>query len=182
MRTRTITTHLEMTDPKDLRPAKSRRTDLEIRQAKIPCPEFNRFFYSAVGGDWYWLERLKWTYERWRDYLDRPQLQTWYATVDGTPVGYFELEMQPGSSVEIVYFGLLPQFVGQGLGGQLLTAAVERAWLMGPRRVWLHTCTHDHPTALSNYQARGFRIFKEEVAEEDLPEKPLGPWPGAKKL
>jgi GNAT superfamily N-acetyltransferase len=181
MQKRTITTHLEMTDPADLRPAKSRRADLEICQAKLPCPEFNRFLYAAVGGDWFWLERLNWTCERWRAYLDRPGLQTWYATVSGTPAGYFELEMQPGSSVEIVYFGLLPQFVGQGLGGLLLTAAVERAWRMGAKRVWLHTCNHDHPKALANYQARGFRIFKEEVKEEDLPERSPGPWPGAEK-
>jgi GNAT superfamily N-acetyltransferase len=81
--------------------------------------------------------------------------------------------------VEIVYFGIMPQFVGKGLGGALLTAAVERAWQMGPTRVWVHTCSLDHPSALGNYLARGFRIFKQEIGHEDLPEQSPGPWPGS---
>jgi GNAT superfamily N-acetyltransferase len=178
---RTVTTyHLEMTDPTDLRPSAKRRTDLQIHQAEIPCPELNRFFYTAAGGDWFWLDRLKWSYEHWRRYVDRPELRTWYGAVSGTPAGYFELEAQPGSNVEIAYFGLLPQFVGQGLGGTLLTAAIERAWQMNAKRVWLHTCTEDHPSALANYQRRGFRVFKEVVEDEDLPEHSPGPWPGCR--
>jgi GNAT superfamily N-acetyltransferase len=60
------------------------------------------------------------------------------------------------------YFGLLPPFLGQGIGGALLTAAIERAWAMDARRVWVHTCTLDHPAALRNYQARGFRLYDEK--------------------
>jgi len=182
MRTAVTTYHLEMTDPAALRPARPPRADLEVKQAKVPCPELNRFFYTAVGGDWYWIDRLKWSYERWQTYLDRPELETWLGYSGGTPAGYFELEAQLGSNVEIVYFGILPQFVGQGLGGALLAAAVERAWQMGPTRVWVHTCTLDHPSALGNYLARGFRIFKQETAHEDLPEQTPGPWPGSGKI
>jgi GNAT superfamily N-acetyltransferase len=78
-------------------------------------------------------------------------------------VGYFELESQAGGNVEISYFGLLPESIGKGLGGALLSAAVEGAWkLPDTRRVWVHTCTHDHEHALANYLKRGFRIFKTE--------------------
>lgn len=84
-----------------------------------------------------------------------------------------------GENVEIAYFGLLPQFIGKGFGGHLLTRAVEQAWAMGARRVWVHTCTLDGPAALANYQARGFRIYKEVVSEETLPDQTPGPWPGA---
>ena len=181
MRTAVTTYHLEMRDPGDLRPSRPPRADLEVRQARAPCPELNRFFYTAVGGDWFWIDRLKWSYERWLSYLDRPELETWIGFTAGTPAGYFELEAQLGSNVEIVYFGLLPQFTGQGLGGMLLTAAIERAWQMGPTWVWMHTCSLDHPSALANYLARGFRIFKEEVAHEDLPNEAPGPWPGSGK-
>ena len=66
-----------MTDPSVLRPARPPRGDWETRQVKVPCPELNRFFYTAVGGDWHWLDRLKWSYERWLSYLDRPEVQTW---------------------------------------------------------------------------------------------------------
>lgn len=87
----------------------------------------------------------------------------------GVPAGYCEMEAQPGGDMEIVYFGLLSRFIGQGLGGHLLTAAVERAWELGSRRVWLHTCTLDHPTALAHYQARGFRIYRQETKSKELP-------------
>jgi ribosomal protein S18 acetylase RimI-like enzyme len=176
----TITTYyLEMTDAAALRPRRLARADVEIRRAAIPSPELNRFFYTAVGGDWYWLERLVWTYDRWLAYLERPELETWILWVDGTPAGYFELEDQPGGNVEIVYFGVLPRFTGQGLGGHLLTAAVERAWQKGAARVWLHTCTLDHPGAVANYRARGFQIFRTEEKSLELPDQPPGPWPGA---
>jgi hypothetical protein len=65
------------------------------------------------------------------------------------------------------------------LGGALLTATVERAWALGARRVWVHTCSLDHPNALPGYQARGFRVFKIVHTEEELPERSPGPWPGA---
>jgi GNAT superfamily N-acetyltransferase len=68
-----------------------------------------------------------------------------------------------------------------GLGGPLLSAAVTRAWEMGARRVWVHTCDLDHPRALANYQARGFRVFHVECKVEQLPDEPLEVWPGAGK-
>jgi GNAT superfamily N-acetyltransferase len=58
----------------------------------------------------------------------------------------------------------LPQFVGKGLGGGLLSAAIENAWGAETNRVWVHTCSLDHPNALKNYQARGFQIYRETLA------------------
>ncbi len=173
------TTYLEMTDARDLRPALRPGEEMVVRQARIPCPELNRFLYTAVGGEWYWTDRLPWTYERWSEYLDRPGLETWIGYVEGTPAGYFELERQPEGSVEIAYFGLLPRFIGKGLGGHLLTAAIRHAWEGGAARVWVHTCTLDGPAALSNYQARGMRVYRVEETESVIPDRPPGPWPGA---
>lgn len=172
--------HLEMTSPSDLRPGRPAAEELEVRQARIPCPELSRFLYSAVGGDWFWIDRLSWTYDRWLAWLERPEVETWVGYVQGTPAGYFELEMQTGGNVELAYFGLLPRFIGRGLGGVLLTAAVERAWRMGASRVWLHTCSLDAPAALASYQARGFRVFRTERLVQEFPEQTPGPWPGAR--
>jgi GNAT superfamily N-acetyltransferase len=211
------TWHLEMLDPSWLRPAQGRGRNvaaagegegeppaaaaLAVLRAEIPSPELSRFLYTAVGGDWWWTNRLSWTYDRWLAHLDRPALQTWVGYVAGTPVGYFELERQPrpapevgaervpGADVEVVQFGLLPAFVGRGLGGAMLTAAAQRAWAMpaagdepggAVRRVWLHTCTLDSPPALANYQARGFRVFRTETRVKTFPEATPGPWPGAR--
>lgn len=180
MKTQVTTYHLEMTDPAQLLPTSQRAAELLVQQAAIPCPELNRFLYASVGGDWYWIDRLGWSYDRWLAYLQRPEVETWIGYVAGTPAGYFELEKQSEGNVEIVYFGLLPQFVGRGLGGALLTETIRRAWAMSATRVWLHTCSLDGPHALANYQARGFRLFKEEVADVELPAEPVGPWPGAR--
>jgi GNAT superfamily N-acetyltransferase len=181
VRVEVTTYHLEMTDPHDLRPKRVEHDALEIRQAKVPSPELNRFLYTAVGGDWHWIDRLNWTYHQWLEWVDRPELETWVAYLSGTPAGYFELEQQPEGNVEIVHFGLLPRFIGKGLGGHLLTVATERAWQMGATRVWVHTCSLDHPGALANYRSRGFRVFREETKSKDLPDEPPGPWPGAQR-
>ena len=109
--------YLEMNDPCELRAKSPPRIGLTVVQVSTPQPELNRFFYSAVGGDWFWIDRLAWTYSDWMKYLNRPDLQTWIITVDGVPAGYFELERQVGDNIEIVYFGLLPAFVEQGIGG-----------------------------------------------------------------
>src|SRR4029077_17710504 len=143
---------LEMRDPAELKPARPPATPVSIERAEVPQPELNRFLYTAVGGEWYWLVWLPWTYERWMAWLDRPEVETWVARCAGSPAGYFELERQDGGDVEIAYFGLLPQYIGQGIGGHLLTSTIQRAWaLEGPRRVWVHTCSLDHPSALANY-------------------------------
>ena len=174
---------LEMHDAGELKPARAAAMPVSIERAEVPQPELNRFLYTAVGGEWYWLGRLPWTYERWMAWLDRPEVETWVARCAGSPAGYFELERQEGGDVEIAYFGLLPQYIGKGIGGHLLTSTVERAWALGgTRRVWVHTCSLDHPSALANYQARGLEVFEVGTEAHDLPAEPPGPWPGANSL
>ena len=175
------TTYLELAADAPLRAPARARPDYEVRQAVAVSPEFSRFLYTSVGWRWNWNRRLPWTFADWREYLSRPELETWVAYLDGVPAGYFELRSEPaesGDGVEIVQFGLLPAFVGRALGGCLLCDAVTRGREVGTGRVWLHTCTDDHPHALANYRARGFVPFKvEEEAEQALVDGE--PWPGA---
>jgi GNAT superfamily N-acetyltransferase len=170
-------THLELRSLTGLVPAR-RPVSATLIQARLPSPEFARFLYTAVGGDWYWRDRLPWTWEQWRAHLASPGRELWYAALDGTPVGYFELDATTPPSVEIAYFGLLPAFVGRGLGGWLLDQAARRGFALG-QRVWLHTCSLDGPAALPNYLARGFVPFRVDRRSVDLPVEPPGPWPGA---
>ena len=117
------TTYLEMTSATEAA-SFDRRRRLDVRRAEVPCPELNRFLYTAVGSDWWWYGRLGWSRAQWLAYLDRPELETWVAYLSGTPAGYFELEAQRGSDLELVHFGLLPMFIGRGLGSELLVAAI----------------------------------------------------------
>jgi GNAT superfamily N-acetyltransferase len=168
-------TYLEMTSRSEAVPFMGERR-LELRRAEIPSPELNRFLYQTVGSPWWWHERLVWDRDRWMLWLDRPEVETWIAYLAGTPAGYFELEAQPGGEVEIVYFGLLPSFIGRGLGAELLWGAVARGWQLATRRVWVHTCTLDHPRALPNYRARGFRVFDTVTKTAHLPDVKPTPW------
>jgi GNAT superfamily N-acetyltransferase len=152
--------------------------DFQVIEAKIPAPEFQRFWYTAIGGDWHWTDRLNWTLEQWRNWCDRPELRLFVAYLEGTPAGYFNLEHQ-GDNIEIKYFGLLPHFTGHGWGAILLSKCLEQAWDGGAKRIHLNTCSLDGPAALRNYQARGFKIYNTEIKDEVMPEKPPGPWPGA---
>jgi GNAT superfamily N-acetyltransferase len=171
---------LEMTSPADVRPVRRAVDGFRVERSAIPSPALNRFFYTAVGGDWYWTDRLEWSWDEWLAWLDRPEHETWIGSLHGTPAGYFELERQTAGTVELVYFGLLPGFLGKGLGGVLLTAAVERAWAIAEtRRVWVHTCSLDGPAALANYQGRGFRLYATERHVKELPVETPGVWPGA---
>ncbi|MFF4158924.1 GNAT family N-acetyltransferase [Streptomyces sp. NPDC001678] len=187
--TTTVTTwSLEQTSPTDLVPARvpDASSGIRIERAAVPCPEFSRFLYTAVGGDITWTDRLSWPYDRWAAFLERPGTETWVAYEHGTPAGYVELDPQPEGAVEIAYFGLIPGFRGRRIGGHLLSVGTARAWDLAERwpereptkRVWLHTCSLDGPHALGNYERRGFRVFDTKVTEE--PEVPApGPWPGA---
>lgn len=176
MQVEVTTWYLEIQAREQLRPKLVEHPDLAIHQVQHPSPEFSRFLYTSVGGPWYWCDRLPWNYDRWMAYLDRPQVQTWVAYVAGTPAGYVELEAQPGANVEIAYFGLLPRFLGQGLGGHLLTIGSQKAWNMGASRVWVHTCSLDGPHAYNNYVARGFTLYETRTTTESIPDSPPGPW------
>lgn len=161
MLTDVTTWHLDMKTPGQLRPARPPQHDATLMRAEIPCPELSRFLYSVVGADWCWTDRDAWTLDRWRAWVEHAE--TWVAYVSGTPAGYFELDRPADGEVNIVYFGLLPWAIGQGLGGWLLTRAIERAWTLGPSIVTVNTCSLDGPHALANYRARGFEIARMSV-------------------
>lgn len=82
----------------------------------------------------------------------------------GTIAGYYELHRPDGANAEIRYFGLAAWAIGKGFGGPLLSHAIDSAWAWaGTERVWVHTCTFDHPSALANYQARGMQLYRQET-------------------
>lgn len=163
-------TYLEMRSREELKPALSDDPRIRIEEQRDCSVVFFRYLYTEVGGSYHWIDRLPWTDEQIRAYLQEPEISLWLMTYDETPAGYFELRKCEDGSMEIAYFGLLPGFLGRGLGKHLLTCAVEQSWSDGARRVWLHTCTLDDKAAMPNYLKRGFRPFKTEVYTVELTE------------
>lgn len=172
-----------MHEPSQLRsPDGALPKGFEVRELKNPDRRFNREMYFGVGERWRWIDKRIWSDAEWKNYASDPNLRTFGGYCDGQIAGYYELRRGPNTGhrsqgtrhndeIEIAYFGLLPGFIGRGLGGALLTSAIENAWNWSPTpmRVWVHTCNRDHPQALANYRARGFRIYKTEQEKLSSP-------------
>jgi GNAT superfamily N-acetyltransferase len=158
-----VRTYLEMRSPGELRPGPVPSPAPQVERLSQCSVELFRYLYEKVGQAHRWTDRLSWSDEAVRQHLDTPGVSMWLMSWEGLPAGYFELREHEDDSVEIAYFGLLPDFIGRGWGKYLLTRAVESAWQVGVQRVWLHTCTLDHPAALPNYLKRGFRRVREEI-------------------
>lgn len=160
------TTFLEMSDLSELiPPAASNTVPLRLSLKKIDTGAACASMYSAVGKSQYWnIYRWAWNANDWQRYLERPGIEAWLIEGEGRiPVGYLELKVHEDASVEVLIFGVLPEFIGHGFGGQALALAARRCLERKPSRVWLHTCSLDHPSALKNYYARGFKFVREEV-------------------
>ena len=151
-----------MLDPSELEPALSDDPLIHIEPQPDCSVELFRMLYAEVGKNYHWIDRLLWTDEQIAEYLQDEAISLWLMTYDHEKAGYFELRKCEDGSTEIAYFGLLPEFIGRGLGKHLLTYAVKQAWADGANRVWLHTCTLDDPAAKPNYLRRGFKPFKTE--------------------
>ena len=160
------TIYLEMTAPSELRPRRSEDPRFTIREAVVPQWRVNRFLYALVGEQWDWVDKRGWSDQQWQDYVSSGSLRTFLAFLEGNIAGYYELSRDESGSVEIAYLGLAPQFIGRGLGAALLTDALEKAWTWDAQRVWVHTCTLDHPAAVRNYEGRGMRVYDRQVTEE----------------
>lgn len=158
-------TYLVMADRSRLVPGRVPDVPASLVRARR-CPvSLYRYLYAEVGRAHRWTDRLAWTDDQVRAYLATAGLELWLLLCDGTPAGYAELQRMGGGRVEVVYFGLLPDFIGAGLGGWFLGEAVARAWEGGTLAVTLNTCTFDHPHALANYRARGFEVERAEDYE-----------------
>jgi GNAT superfamily N-acetyltransferase len=161
-------THLEMRDPSALRPSRPPSADARLNR-EYPSVDEYRAIYTAVGNRWHWRDRLVMPDQALADYLGARNVSVWVLRVGGELAGFFELQQYSDKSVEIMYFGLVPDFIGQGLGGWMLTRAIEESFALGAPLLTLHTCTLDAPTALPNYLARGFVIARAEQYFQTIP-------------
>ena len=163
-----VRTYLEMRSPGALRRAPAPAPDALVRREPRPTPARYRALYAGVGGAYHWRDRLGWTDEELAAHLALRSVQLFVLEVAGETAGFFELKRHFDDSVEIAYFGLLPGFLGRGLGKFMLTRAIEEAWALDATRVWVHTCTLDDAAALPNYRARGMTEFRTEHYQAEI--------------
>ena len=153
---------LELKDLKNLKTNSINEKKYLVKKIK-PDFQLNKFFYKQVGKKHRWIDRLSWSDGKWINYISNKNLETYIISESDELVGFFELLYNPElKETEISYFGLLEEFIGKGIGGYALSVAIKKSFEKNIRRVWLHTCTFDHPNALKNYIARGMTVFKKE--------------------
>ena len=154
-RVATIVTSLEMLARPPLRPLPASPLQL----VRWPAPDLAKYraLFRRVGEPWLWFSRLVMTDAELRAIVSDPRVQV-FAVVDraGIEVGMLELDFREQGVCELAYFGLVPQLAGQGHGRWLMAQALALAWTADVRRVWVHTCSLDHPSALGFYRAQGF--------------------------
>lgn len=133
----------------------------EPRLRRIAAPELAgyRALFRRVGDDWLWTSRLVLSDAALAAIIGNPRVEVYAVERDGAEIGMVELYLRIDGEVEIVYFGLIAEAVGQGLGRLVMAKALQSAWRPGVAKVWLHTCSHDHPAALKFYTACGFEPY-----------------------
>jgi ribosomal protein S18 acetylase RimI-like enzyme len=142
---------------------------LALMHAENCTVSFYRYIYNTVGEPWLWFERRLYDDAELAALIHKPTIEIFVLYVRGVPAGFFELDTAAPRETKILYFGLIPDFIGRRLGPYMLQAAIDRAWSSRPiDRLWLHTSTYDHPRALGVYQRAGFVVYaRRPVAFED---------------
>lgn len=164
----TIVTSLEMRERPKPRPTPP--SPLSLVRWEAPSNERYRTLFRRVGEPWLWFSRLVMSDADLRAILDDPLVEVYAATDrSGIELGMLELDFRVPGTCELSYFGLVPEVVGQGNGGWLMRHALALAWRFAIGRVWVHTCTLDHPSALGFYRRHGFVPYKRIVETFDDP-------------
>lgn len=157
----TIVTYLEMWTPPS---GKCGHCELEIRRIEHPSAEQYRRLFTRVGSKWLWFSRLIMPEPDLMRTIADPNVKL-YAIKNSAneDCGILELDFREKEECEIAFLGLVPELAGKGLGRWLLGKAVELAWIDGVKRVHVHTCSLDHPAALSAYLRAGFKAYKRAI-------------------
>ncbi|MCK1357905.1 GNAT family N-acetyltransferase [Bradyrhizobium sp. 199] len=162
-----VVTHLEMTAPP------VRRDDptgaWALRKVDAPALPWYRDLFRRVGEDWLWFSRARMTGTELAATIHAPGIEIYALSADGSDEGLLELDFRKAGQCELVYFGVTAPLIGTGAARFLMNRALEIAWSRDLSRVWVHTCTFDHASAIAFYQRSGFRPFRRQIEIADDP-------------
>jgi GNAT superfamily N-acetyltransferase len=163
-----VVTALEMTAPPARRPVPPAERFAVHRVAR-PALDWYRDLFRRIGTDWLWFSRLRLSDPALAAIIHDPAVEVSALRVADRDEGLLELDFRVPDEVELAFFGVTPSLIGHGAGRRLMDAALERAWAGRPRRVWVHTCTLDHPGALAFYRRSGFTPYRTQIEIADDP-------------
>jgi GNAT superfamily N-acetyltransferase len=134
-----------------------------LRRIERPDVDWYRDLFRRVGAPWLWQSRLRLSSDALEAVIRSPDVTMWAAVEDGRDEGLLELDFREPQVCELAFLGLTGSLVGRGAGRLLMGHALANAWSRPIRRLWVHTCTLDHPAALGFYIRSGFRPFKRQL-------------------
>jgi len=156
-----IVTYLEMRVPPHQEIAPS---PLSLKHIEVPQPQHYQELFRLVGSPWLWFSRLVLDEAHLASIIQHPKVELDVVLDEaGREVGILELDFREPQECELSFIGLVPELSGKGHGRWLLAEAVHRAWREGVDRVHVHTCSLDHPAALSAYLRAGFTPYKRAI-------------------
>jgi GNAT superfamily N-acetyltransferase len=164
-----IVTFLEMTTRPPHRSVHGPIESLLVRHVPEPSLDWYRDLYRRVGDDLMWFSRLRMSSADLVIIIQSPDVEVLALAREGQDEGLLELDFRVPGECEIAFFGVTPALVGTGAGRMLMNLAIERAFARPIRRLWLHTCTLDHPKALPFYIRSGFVPYQRKVEIADDP-------------
>lgn len=162
-----VVTHLEMTAPPA--PRDDPPGNWTLRKVDAPALLWYRDLFRRVGEDWLWFSRARMNDTELAAIIHAPDIEVYALVADGHDQGLLELDFRQPGQCELVYFGITAPLIGTGATRFLMNRALELAWSRDVHRVWVHTCTFDHPSAVAFYQRSGFRAFRRQVEIADDP-------------
>ncbi|MFC4172140.1 GNAT family N-acetyltransferase [Microvirga sp. GCM10011540] len=163
----TVVTYLEMHEPPRLSPVRAPE-GLSLERIDHDLVRYRRLF-RRIGEDWLWFSRAVMPDGDLASILGDPAVEA-YALNDGTgDVGLLELDFRSQNEAELAFLGLVPGIIGQGAGRYLMTEALRRAFARPVSRFFVHTCSLDHPSALTFYLRSGFTAYKRAIEVADDP-------------
>jgi ribosomal protein S18 acetylase RimI-like enzyme len=128
-----------------------------------------RRLFSEVGRPWLWFSRASLSDAELRAIVDDAAVEALAFVVDGIDSGILELDFRKPDECELAFLGLVPEAIGRGLGRELAAEAIRRAFSRPISRLWLHTCTLDHPAAIAFYRSVGFLPYRRALEVADDP-------------
>ena len=161
VRVAVVVTFLRMDRPPDA-PAQPLPEGMQVRLEPYCSVATYRYLYNTVGAQYVWWLRRTVPDPQLAILLRNPALSIHllYGS-DDQVAGFYELDATAWPTVNLSYFGLMPQAVGRGIGLAFLRHAVDEVWSRGARCMTVNTCTADHPRALPTYLRAGFRPVRE---------------------
>jgi ribosomal protein S18 acetylase RimI-like enzyme len=137
---------------------------LKLERVSVPQPEHYRELFKRIGARWLWFSRLLMDDAHLASIIQHPKVEL-YSVMDGSgrEVGMLELDFREPRECELSFIGVVPELSGMGHGKWLLAEAIHRGWREDVDRLHVHTCSLDHPAALSAYRRAGFTPFKRAI-------------------